>query len=937
MFSCFHAYGSIIISGQQGTIGQPFPFTVRATAYDRKDTTLFIGAHEPIVNDDDKRQAISVVSGEERAVTGITPEKIRLNNSSTEQDNPLYGKQIDFIALSSFIDDFAPKTDLFVVAHDQNTQVNLIRNYRSAVAHTVFQSSPLQAGDGVTSGIVGLAALPGQRIAEGVIARHIFFAAVRPHAGAFGPVGSGIVTGLLNVVDVGNKEEGKETTIWNYSLDQLLFTPLDVTSPALKITANLASIDNDAQGKEVVMRSYADTVYSGLFVTGGPAVGNGARSVTVSGSNAIAPDAAIENDSIIGGRTTVLNENVQVSAHFLDVLTTSTRLAYLVVVGGVGSPADTAQSVYALPLDISGALAKKTAVPQSEYVGSWQWLNARYFDDPAVAPGDLFSPSAPDVYKARVGGSVSLPGDIVALFAEKDAVFVAIGADGVNEKAGVFYSQALFDPAGAIQGWTDWQRATGSTTPTFGLAYDNKRGTFWMLPGTDANALTVLQKTAWNTFVASPFTQSLQESFAPCKTGVQGLFDFNKDNAAFSQTLGTRISALVATGYKKVVLMESGADVGVLFSPTQYITTAFEATGGSLDGFVAPAQKIEMTGGIIGSLGPIIAADIVSDGVSSWLVVGGSFGAAVLANPDGSGWPVGALEKGFVNLPSTLVWKKLGSFEQVRKIIADEGNVYILTSAELRRIAASADVFADATEQGVLLATARGLLSSFVGENGSFSDLAISGKFGLLATSAGLFRVGNGSDISQSPSSILTHWEHFSLPESSGPVTRLVVISPTGQPTDFAKDERGGNVYILNACVATAQARIYRVSIEGLVGGADISDSTIQLFQDMFVKDHVSLYLNRGDYRNYMATDGALLMMTRSTYAPGNSPQYETIQSFMEIISPTLKAGVRKAALGSMTVSAGSKDYPSYHMGPVIKRSATGSWMLGGTFLMVGE
>lgn len=937
MFICFHAHGSLIVSGQQGTIGQPFPFTIRATAYDRKGTTLFIGAHEPIVNDDNKRQAISVVSGEEHAVTGITPEKIRLNNSSTEQDNPLYGKKIDFIELSSFVDDFSPMTDLFVVTHDQNTQVSLLRNYSSAIARAVFQSQPLQAGDGVTSGIVGLAALPGQRIAEGVIARQRFFAAVRPHAGAFGPVGSGIVEGLLNVTDIGCKEEGKKTTIWEYSLDQLPFVPLDVTSVALKIGADLASIDNDANGKDVVMRSAFDTVFAGLFVTGGPSIGDGARAVTLSGASMITPDAAIENDSIIGGRTTVLNENVQVSAHFLDILTTSTRLAYLVVVGGVGSPAATAQSVYALPLNINGVLAKKTAVPQSMYEGSWQWLITRYFDDPALAPGDLFSPSAPDIYKARVGGTASLPGDITALFAEKDAVFVTIGTDGVNEKAGVFYSQALFDPAGAIQGWTDWQRATGSTTSTFGLAYDNKRGTFWMLPGTDVNSLTVLKKTEWSSFAASPFNQSLQDSFAEFKTGTQGLFDMNKNNPVFSQALGTRVSVLIATGYQKVVLMESGADVGGLFSPTQYITTTFQAKGGSLDSFIAPAQKIEMTGGVLGSLGPIIAADIVSDGVSSWLVVGGSFGAAVLANPDGSGWPVGTLEKGFVNLPSTLIWKKLGSFEQVRKIIADEGNVYVLTSSELRRIAASAAVFLDATEQGVLLATARGLLSSLVGDNGSFSDLAISGKFGILATSAGLFRVGNGSDISLSPSPSLTHWEHFSLPESSGPVTRLVVISPTSQQTDFAKDERGGNVYILNASVATAQARIYRASIEGLVGDADISDSTMQLFQDMFVKDHVSMYLNRGDYRNYIATDGALLMMTRTRYAPGVSPRFETIQSFMEIINPLVKAGQRKAAMGSFPVLVGSKDYPSYHMGPVIKRSATGSWMLGGTFLMVGE
>lgn len=936
--------GSIIISGQPKTLGNPFPFLIQATAYDMRDTAFFVGAHEPITVDADKSQAISVVVGEEIAVTGVTPEKIQLNNVN-DQDNPLYGKQIDFLEVVG-------NTDLFTVTHDQNTRVSMLRNVRS-IGRALYQSAPLQAGNGVTDGIVGLATGFGNEVPfksgnveTSTYAHQRFFAAVRPNAGLFGQVGGGIVEGVLNVTDIGSKEKGKETVILQYSLDQLAFVALNTTTPAVKIGADLASIDNEALNKNVVMINgfafTSFTYFTGLFVTGGAAVGDGARGVTLAGAGTIAPDAAIEDDSIIGGRTTVINNNVQVSIHFLSTLATSTRLDYLVVVGGVGSPSATARAVYALPLNQNGVLAKKTAIPQSKYsTTKWQWLQARYFDDPAQNAGDLFSPSDPDIYKARVGGTATLPGDITALFTEKDAVFVTVGTGSATEKAGVFYSQALFDAAGAIQGWTDWQRAVGTTDQIFGLAYDNKRGTFWFLPGSDANSLTTLKKTVWQNNGFTGFDQTLQDSFTGLPTGSQGLFDIPKTNDAFSQTVGNRIAVLVATGYQKVVLLQNGADEGTLFTPTETFTTTVTATDGTLNNLVTPAQKIEMTGGVLQELGPIIAADIVSDGISSWLVVGGSGGAAVLANPDGSGWPVGTLEKGFVNLPSTLAWKKLSDVTQVRKMVADGTNLYILTSSELKRIGVSAAVFASSeTEQGVTLATAASLLSSLVDGNGSFSDATISGKFALLATSAGLYRVGNDCSIAQALNENLVNWRAIVLPESAGPVTRLYVISPTGREIDFAQDERGGNIYILDGNVALAQARVYRATVQGLIDDAPISDTTFQLFEDMFVKDHISMYVNRGDYRNYLATDGAALMMTRSRYAPKiQTNNFQSIPSFLEVINPVVKVGERRAAMGSLAffVRPITAAEQSYHIGPVIKRSTTGSWMAAGTFLMVGQ
>jgi hypothetical protein len=107
----------------------------------------------------------------------------------------------------------------------------------------------------------------------------------------------------------------------------------------------------------------------------------------------------------------------------------------------------------------------------------------------------------------------------------------------------------------------------------------------------------------------------------------------------------------------------------------------------------------------------------------------------------------------------------------------------------------------------------------------------------------------------------------------------------------------------------------------------------------MFVEGYVSMYVNIGDYRNYLATDGAALIMTRSRYEPKVPPRFRSTLSFLEIINPVVRAGERRGAAGSLhfDITFGDDAPPSRHVGPVIKRSATGSWMAAGTYLMVGE
>ena len=490
---CSHNYGAIIISGQPATDDQPFPFTVQATAYDPYATILFIGANEPIAQDQYKSQAISYAERNKTSVIGITPATLSVNNTAGKS-NPLYGQQINFLAASGNIPFTAP-ADLFVVTAGQPNQVSFIRHATHDTMRAVFQSKPLtDVNNQVTSGIVALTALPGGNVKVtenmALAGNNRFCAAIAPNGGVFGEPGSGIAAGALIVKDEGNKTKDQETINVQYYLNQILTYALDGSSSALKIGPDNVTINPTS----VVMESSVtlDCFFTGLFVQSGPNADDGAIAVTLNGNGAIVPASAIEKNSIIGG----LGAKVQVSIYFLKTLKTSSRLDYLIVVGGVGAPDTTAQSVYALPLTQSGYLAQKNAVPVEVYEPTVGFLQDRYFPDTeaAVEPGQLFSPNSPDICEAQVGGNGVLPGPITAIFAEKDAVFVSVGNDSTTEKAGIFVSQMILDPLGREQGWTDWRRAAGTTDTIFGLDFDAVNGTFWYFPGTNADSLTILNK-----------------------------------------------------------------------------------------------------------------------------------------------------------------------------------------------------------------------------------------------------------------------------------------------------------------------------------------------------------------------------------------------------------------------------------------------------------
>ncbi|HBY05409.1 MAG: hypothetical protein UV38_C0003G0112 [candidate division TM6 bacterium GW2011_GWE2_42_60] len=876
-----------------------FPFAIQQYAYNKESRYFFVGAHEAPA-EKYKDASVSTIGPNNTYFVGLTPEKITLN-AEKDQANPLYGAVISQLSLL--------ESCPLIVTQAEGTKLYSIRSFSSnSTINLISSEELLDANHEVCNGIFALA---------GIANRSSFLAVVKPHGGNFGQINSAFVPGSV-------QKTGNDLAP-NYVLKTAESVPLNVSSDALKIGNDLTSIDNQTAGIPVTLYG-SETLgvfYSGYAVTSANDPMSGARSVIYGAGSKITPDDVLAPDSIIGGNPA--GAQAQFCTHHIATMSASTGLDYLVVVGGKGDPTTTKQDVYALPLigtgENAGTLAKKTAIPFNFYNATLNnRLIGRAFVTAPTGIGDLFSPTDLDIYKAKVGGEGTLPGDIKKLFVEKDTVFVSVFEDNIlaHEHGGIFASQALFQANGCIMGWTDWHRVAGSMSPQYGLVLDNVLGQFTLLNGATADSLTAVERTQWGT---NTFENSVNMLSSQVKSGFQFLADFPRSLNAFDQTLGNRVSLVCATGYRAVALIQSGYDDTYFEAQKSLNHTALATDASTRNGIDLNTDSILFTGGVLDDLNGIIAAEIISDATHSWLVVGGNGGIAVLANEDGAGWAVGQLGPNFENLPLNLFFQKVGSFKNVRKLIAQDDQLFVLTTDALYRFTASATVFTGEPEVELLASVP----SLSLPTDTSFSDLALSGRLALLATSRGLFRVGNGRSIMHDTEHNLA-WTQITLPEGAGSVARFFVVSPTDKAIDFATTERGGNIYILNACVSLNQARVYRLSILGMQD--PISDYTATLFKDHFFEDvNPTFYYDRGSYRNYIATDGAMFFMSRSSFYPVQ------LNGTFEAINPVIHTGIIPVAGAPRTLISSR----SLSMGPLFLRSANGSWMIGGDHVYTND
>src|SRR4029078_11284190 len=75
---------------------------------------------------------------------------------------------------------------------------------------------------------------------------------------------------------------------------------------------------------------------------------------------------------------------------------------------------------------------------------------------------------------------------------------------------------------------------------------------------------------------------------------------------------------------------------------------------------------------------------------------------------------------------------------------------------------------------------------------------------------------------------------------------------------------QGGHFYVLTADVGIDQSRINRFAVQPLNNTDTVSSTTVQAFDDLFVKNIPSFLLSFGEFRSNFSTDGALYFATRN-------------------------------------------------------------------------
>ncbi len=906
----------------------------------RNDSTLSTG-----YNDSLAQYAISVAREGVGTVFPYAPTTVRLNGAAN-QPSPVSGQKISLLGLYSGT--YGTKTPFVVTASaPQNIYWNVSRPY--ADPFDIFSITDIADAAGtVTSGVVAATGASINEVAGGTrISASLIFAAVKPNGNAFGGVGSGIA-----VIGQGGSFLGQVPAVMNDPVAKAV--PLNGAQPYVKIGAD-ATIQTTTP--DVYFDPITQRVYGSFSVTAN-GVGGGARGIVMGYYNPVrvndttllskfiltdfAPAAAYAGigTTAVGGLVSV---GVVVTGTYLKFCSmyTTTGLTYGIIVGSNGATVAN-RTVSAVPLvnksvdpanttwptdPTHGALASKNVNPgvnlKTFFNPQFPLYNPYYgrgFQVPATTLADmpLFSDAA-----VTVGGGIT-PGTIIDIQVNKDTVFVATNGDA--DAAGVFASQALFDGNAAIKGWTPWQRVA---TPTvagntiYGIGFQPSVGKLFTMEGATDNTIDMVLTTTWGipnkdgllggttTDAQVGFVDLIDSQFSSgSRGGIQAAFDFPKNTAGFG-ALPNRLSAMIFTGYKQVVIAQTGSDVAGVFTPAvgDFSTDMQVSTNGAITTPGAGALILSITGGALDVIGAVTSAMVVSDGADfGYIVVGGVGGIAVLK----PGWPV-AVDglKNLANLPAS-AFTIMGSYKNVRKLLTDDANLYVLTNDTFDRIPVTQ--LAGTTITPVTLATPAILPQKY----GQFSDVVVSAKIALLATSQGLLRTGNGANVETAANPAAMAWTFVELPESQTAVTRLQPLSPDGLSEGFSKRDPAGNpiggtVYALAGSVNYDLASLYRIAVSRTTEAGQVTATTVQVIPDYFVQGTTSAFAALGAYRNYAPTFGALITASESS-PDGAEPIFEALPSYLRtgvFIMPKtnvqIQAGISTAVtIGNLLRNSGS-------------------------------
>ncbi len=481
-----------------------------------------------------------------------------------------------------------------------------------------------------------------------------------------------------------------------------------------------------------------------------------------------------------------------------------------------------------------------------------QLFKGRHFATQPQFTQEMIGSKSP---QAMVGAGILAAGPIEDILVKDDAIYAAVNNPHAGHKAGIYYSQAIFGQEGAIVAWTAWQpKVLTHDEKIFGMAISAPQGAIVVATGDSLQSVQTIKRSVWNDAQKDDFTELalLVERHLPqSRGGVQGIFDCEN----YIGVLGLEVA----------ILFDSSTNTGMVFEDAA-----------------------------VKELGALVAGQLVEIDHQKLLVLGGLNGVAALDLNN-----------------AHLGFKKIGNYQFVRKIIADEDFLYILADRSFERIKIN-----DLMMDGKPAVLANSLEITGAGDYGIFLDCAVSHKCALIAHSAGLHRVGNGKDI-RTDSCATLNWTRLAIPDCSGPVISLVPISVSGKACDWAR--AAGQFYIISGSIAHNNARLNRFAVESLVD-KEISDSTLVPLHDLTSKDHISSFVEIGNFTPHFATDGTLFLTTG---------MQRKKKSQYPVLIHSFKKGKSVMPL-SLDANAS--------INCLVRHTRSGNWIIGGDFgLIVNE
>lgn len=895
------------------------------------------------------------------ALFGIAPKNTDVNialpqsNQSSptvvpsNQANPLYDQVIATMTLQGIRPIVLLATDTVDPVLGPNQKVVRINNETGSSITTNLEVLNDSTGQ-PTAGVVKIAASMSPQPTQQNV-----FAAVLPNGGSsFGGVGSGI--GVL-YQPVGRPEfapadaqTGATTGNMATAVNGLLTTGLVAISADSTITA--------------INDMYWDQFFNRLYVAlsverASAASAGGALAILVGQVSPLADDVhlltlrpavALDSSNFTADSTTGIfgfyatgAAPLIAQAHNVRTMRTSTDAMYLIVNGSVSS-STIYNEIYALPLvegtsnpllQPSAADIGRVASKNNPHQLASGVANMTQSTDPAAQVGCGPLPCDP----GQIVRSLVIAGDAVIAGLSGDNT---TGARDATHETGYFQSSAIFNIDGSIAAWTPWQRVMGSVDRVLAGGFDGANGSFMYLtskgkvlyPGTAPMANTV-KNTRWgsgaldgllggtSTDVAVGLVTVLNQYFSAGIGGVQQIFDFNQYTPTFSQPgAAGNLSLMVALGLRRLALIQTGSNNGSIFSPTVGDFSSYMVE--SLDGTVPTASSstlvMGIAGGVLSDMGPLCCADIsrgeLAGGEKGWLFVGGYGGLAVLSRDDGSGWntaPSEGLQSGFGNLTTDMSFRKIGQFGVVYSVACDESFVYVLTSNELARIPLDAANFSQVGAVApsiTILATAAGVTGATAS---GFRDMFLSGSLMMLATTNGLFRGGNGSNVQLASNETDMAWTPvLANSYSIGPVIQLFAM-----PRSSTSDGVVQNLYAVSANLNTALTTVYRFAVQDTqTYSAIITDQTVQLIPQITVPQ----FLSFGTIRQNFVTDGALILHE----LPFNFGTQELLKVF------PMSVFVGGIANRGRSIALDFPNNPGTLIGRVVRDSASGAWIVPG-------